>query len=219
MPRLFKKTGRPTKTAKPGVRASLGLKVTAEIKDRLDRAARDNGRTQSQEAEVRLERSFDREDLRTEALTLAHGPHLAGLLIVLGIVMQEAGRAADTLAQALDRHLVEGRPTPRQREALAATFEQGKTWIDSPYAYDQAVRAAVKILEAGRPEGDPMPPADSVAATSAAQGLECWSTSANKMLAGMTDGQILSGLSKTDADKLRALLGERIVERMKEKLK
>ena len=65
--------GRPTKTAKPGKRMSLGLKVTPQIKARLDNAARETGRTQSQEAELRLERSFDREDLLTDVLALAYG--------------------------------------------------------------------------------------------------------------------------------------------------
>jgi predicted DNA-binding protein len=50
--------GRPTKLATTGQRVSLGLRVTAEIKERLDRAAKESGRSQSQEAELRLERSF-----------------------------------------------------------------------------------------------------------------------------------------------------------------
>jgi len=53
-----KRMGRPLKTAKPGTRVSLGLKVTPETKTRIDEAARRNGRTQSQESEYRLERSF-----------------------------------------------------------------------------------------------------------------------------------------------------------------
>ncbi|MGO7259023.1 hypothetical protein ACCT32_36365, partial [Rhizobium brockwellii] len=56
-----KRIGRPIKEAEPGKRVSLGLKVTAAIKSKLDKAAREVGRTQSQEAEVRLERSFDEE--------------------------------------------------------------------------------------------------------------------------------------------------------------
>ena len=59
-----KRIGRPLKAPIPGKRVSLGLKVTPSIKEKLDRAAREGGRTQSQEAEVRLERSFDRDELR-----------------------------------------------------------------------------------------------------------------------------------------------------------
>ena len=46
------------KPTEPGKRVSLGLKVTSEMKDRIDRAAKKSGRTQSQEAELRLELSF-----------------------------------------------------------------------------------------------------------------------------------------------------------------
>jgi hypothetical protein len=59
-----RRTGRPTKPPPPGKRASLGLKVTAEIKQKIEAAAQANGRTQSQEAESRLERSFAIEDER-----------------------------------------------------------------------------------------------------------------------------------------------------------
>ncbi|MER8431395.1 hypothetical protein [Mesorhizobium caraganae] len=60
-----KKRGRPTKAPTPGERVSLGLRVTADMKERLDRAAAENGRSQSQEAEYRLERSFSDERLFT----------------------------------------------------------------------------------------------------------------------------------------------------------
>lgn len=50
--------GRPVKAAVPGVRNSLGLRVTAELKRKLDKAAALSGRSQSQEAEMRLEQSF-----------------------------------------------------------------------------------------------------------------------------------------------------------------
>jgi hypothetical protein len=45
---------------------SLGLRVTAELKRKLDEAAANSGRSQSQEAELRLERSFERDHLSAE---------------------------------------------------------------------------------------------------------------------------------------------------------
>lgn len=86
-----KRTGRPPKAPTPGKRMSLGLKVTAEIKDRLDRAVRASGRTQSQEAEARL----DREELLPELLELTHGREVAGLLLALGKAMTLAGQMAE----------------------------------------------------------------------------------------------------------------------------
>jgi hypothetical protein len=47
--------GRPLKVATPGTRVSLGLKVTASTKARIDEAAGLSGRTQSQEAELLIE--------------------------------------------------------------------------------------------------------------------------------------------------------------------
>lgn len=57
-----KRIGRPMKPPPRGKRVSLGLKVTAEIKRRLDSAARASGRTQSQEAERRIEMSYTYEN-------------------------------------------------------------------------------------------------------------------------------------------------------------
>jgi hypothetical protein len=61
-----KRIGRPTKPPTPGERVALGLRVTADVKNKLEKAAVDNGRSLSQEAEFRLERSFEREALSAE---------------------------------------------------------------------------------------------------------------------------------------------------------
>jgi len=51
--------GRPAIAAKQGQKATLGIRATAELKDRLIAAANRNDRSLSQEAELRLERSFE----------------------------------------------------------------------------------------------------------------------------------------------------------------
>ena len=107
----------------------LGLRVTAEVKRRLDASADANGRSQSQEAELRLEHSFFRQDLLVEVFTLGYGKELEGVLMLLGSVMLAAGY---------------GHP-PR------LWAEDG--WTDDPDAYDQAVQAATMVLEAARPDG------------------------------------------------------------------
>jgi hypothetical protein len=76
-----KRIGRPTRPPKPGERVTLGLRVTAELKNRIEGAANEKGRSLSQEAEFRLERSFDREELLPEVLTLAYGKPMAKVLI------------------------------------------------------------------------------------------------------------------------------------------
>lgn len=56
-----KRLGRPMKPPTPGERTPLGLRVTAETKRKLEAAAIESGRSLSQEAELRLEQSFERE--------------------------------------------------------------------------------------------------------------------------------------------------------------
>jgi hypothetical protein len=84
---LKRRVGRPTKPPKPGERVALGLRVTPDMKKRLERAAIKNGRSISQEAELRLERSLD----VSRHLVIAQGDlwspvliHKGELLIALG---------------------------------------------------------------------------------------------------------------------------------------
>ena len=65
-----KRIGRPMKKPTPGARAQLGLKVPPSLKAKIDAAAVANGRTQSMEAEARLERSFDHEWIVSEMAKL-----------------------------------------------------------------------------------------------------------------------------------------------------
>jgi hypothetical protein len=86
-----RKFGAPQKrNPAPGERFQIGIRVTSELKRRLDEAAERSGRSQSQEVELRLERSFDREDLLGEVLSLAYGKEAAALLMALGLIMGES---------------------------------------------------------------------------------------------------------------------------------
>src|SRR5436190_7833300 len=121
-----KRRGRKARSAKPGQRVSLGLKVTPTIKNKLDGEARLNGRTQSQEAEARIERTFDQQALLDEVMALAFGPQLAGLLMAIGHTMKvvggETARNATQSYEAMDR------------------------WPEYRKAFDQAVNAANLIF-------------------------------------------------------------------------
>jgi len=122
-----KRMGRPKKTPKAGQRVSLGLSVTAEIKKRLDAAADRANRSQSQEAERRLEWSF------TEESRLG-GPQLIELVETIAKAMKSAGEMAGFMAT----HKV---------------MSQGQ-WLAVPYARDHAIRAAIAILEHHRPPAE-----------------------------------------------------------------
>ena len=130
-PRAPRRLGRPTKPPTAGERIQIGVQVTPNVKARLDGAAEGNHRSLSREAELRLERSFDRQDLLSEALSLNYGKDLAGMLMLLGSAMLFSGYL----------HSVGSQP-----------FAKG-AWTEDPDAYEQAVQAATMILEAMRPEG------------------------------------------------------------------
>lgn len=78
------KRGRPTKAPKAGERVPLGLRVTAEMKRKLDAASERSGRSQSQEAEFRMERSFSEEDA-------FGGPELRRMAIMMAASFGHAG--------------------------------------------------------------------------------------------------------------------------------
>jgi hypothetical protein len=79
----LKRIGRPTKPPKPGERVPLGLRITPEMKRRLEMVAVMKGRSLSQEVELRLERSLD----LGRHLTIARGDLWAPVLIHEGKVL------------------------------------------------------------------------------------------------------------------------------------
>ncbi len=90
-----RRTGRPTKRAERGKKASLGLKVTPSIKDKIEAAARKSGRTQSQEAEYRLEQSFATQDTIAATLDAQLGPReVRWATLEAMIAFSSAGEAA-----------------------------------------------------------------------------------------------------------------------------
>lgn len=54
--------GRPKREPRPGERVHIGFRVTPDLKKRVENAAASVGRSVSQEAEMRLEDSFKRDD-------------------------------------------------------------------------------------------------------------------------------------------------------------
>jgi hypothetical protein len=133
-----RRTGRPVKAVPAGQRASLGLKVTSEIKQRLDGAARANGRTQSQEAEARLEQSFRDEDLLPQILDLAYGRQTAALLMLLGRSIRDASSHAAFDAE--------------------GSLASAENWMNHPWAYQQAWEATRRIFDVFRPSSEPLAP-------------------------------------------------------------
>ena len=128
-----RKPGRPGRPRTVGERVPLGLRVTPELKAKLDSAAKVSGRSQSQEAELRLEQSLKSDEGFYKALDLAYGRELTAVVLTLARTLHFTGT----------------------RTAFVSKFtEEGiEKWMSNPYAFDQAIRAANVVLEAFRPEG------------------------------------------------------------------
>jgi hypothetical protein len=120
----------------------LSLRVTPELKRRLDAAAEHCGRSQSQEAEFRIERSFDRNDLLTEVLTLAYGSkEIAGVLMMFGLVLAEVRKHSELHEV---RHHIGGTEYDALHLLKSAAVD---TRVVSRDQFLQSVAAAVETME------------------------------------------------------------------------
>jgi hypothetical protein len=141
------------KDAETGKRYPLNMRTTFEMRQSLEAAAKRSGRSLAQEAEIRIEHSFANEARLLEALDLAYGRELSGLMFAMGEAIKDAISAAGH-AEALSSIL---------------TKDAARPWWDSPYAYAAAIKAAETILTSLRPPGDPVPPAAAAGAAAFAR--------------------------------------------------
>jgi hypothetical protein len=120
-----RKGGKP-REPKEGERFPISFRVPAELKRRLDEASQRSGRSQSQEAELRLWLSFREEGRSSALLESVYGPRLGALLDLLGRAMEHAGTATAYGERRTDLLL---------------------DWTDDKEAARQAVLAARTVLE------------------------------------------------------------------------
>jgi hypothetical protein len=109
----------------------LSTRITAELRAALQQSAGEHGRTLSSEIEHRLRRSFDSDNL-VENLG---GQQLYAMLRTISAVMMMAGTKFVSSATE-KRH-------------------QNVDWLSDPEAYDQAVKATIRVLEELRPAPPP----------------------------------------------------------------
>lgn len=136
------KRGRPGRKSTEGARVPLGLRVTPELKEKLDAAARQSGRSQSQEAELRLEHSFRDERVLESAQDRIYGTQLSGLLMLIAKAMRDIGASCGKYKDG----------------KLEFTLNSIENWLSNPYAFDQVVKGVNAIFEAIRPEGEAIAP-------------------------------------------------------------
>jgi len=164
----------------------VGTRLTPELKDALDQAVQASGRSMAQEIEMRLQRSFDLQDLLADALVLAYGEQLAGIILMMAAVMDRTGRTAAHWAMA-------------KRRYTGTPLEDIDAWMEHSFAYDQAVEGAMAVLMWARPNIEPNAPTRALA--SETLGI----TTASGMLRQLeSDGEVDRG---PHAAKLKSLLG------------
>jgi hypothetical protein len=88
-----KQRGRPR--LEPGIakRASFNTRLRPALKLALETAAKQEGRSLSEEIEFRLERSLDDERHLADALELGFGRQVAGLMLAIGYVIKNTAPA------------------------------------------------------------------------------------------------------------------------------
>jgi hypothetical protein len=110
----------------------LRIRLDEELHAQIEESARKRGVSVNRELSERLTGSFAR-----EVLEQPRGP-VGGLLELVAVVAHVAGRAATFYS------------------SLGA--DNSAEWVDDAHAYEQALRAAVRVLEALRPAGEATPP-------------------------------------------------------------
>ena len=196
--------GRPTAAPREGQKSTLGIRASAELKARLNRSAKENARSLSQEAELRLEQSF-RDELTIEHSSITkmiYGPQLAGVLALISDATKKLC------------------PMAAYESTLSVAPEID--WLSDPFAYGQFEKAVRDILDALRPPGSP----DALERTGKPPN-EWWWKNLGTMMAGMVlDGardpeghrfpkqirEVLSPHATDRSQKIRELLGAKIAD-------
>jgi hypothetical protein len=114
----------------------INVRMREGLRAKLEQSAKRNRESLNREIVDRLERSFDRQELLVDALTLAYSSRLAGIILALGKAMDDAGTVA----------------------GLATIRSVGDHWYTDPFAYNEAIVAAAVVLRALRPRTEYVPP-------------------------------------------------------------
>lgn len=114
--------------------ARVSLRIKEPLRAQCEIAANKRGVSMNTEIADRLERSFEA-DQRIEAVFGSR--EVYGIMRAIAAALNMVGVSARTV------------------QGQAAGDVQ---WLDDPYAYDQAVRATIRFLNATRPPGEVNPP-------------------------------------------------------------
>jgi hypothetical protein len=111
----------------------ISIRTKEPLRAALESAARERGVSMNAEIVERLTRTFE-DEIKLEAEFDRR--QLYAILRIMAVAMDHAGHSAAIVSHTVSQN-------------------DGMTWFDEPFAYDQAVQAATHILEAFRPSGKP----------------------------------------------------------------
>lgn len=149
-----------TKPPRTGDRVPLGLRITPSVRSDLEKAARRNGRSLSQETEFRLERSLERQELFVEVLELKYGRQVAGLVGVVG----------EAIDYALENAAILGAQKKLQPSDHSIDLRNGdQRWLKDPFVFSEILKTVHAVLMLFQPPGDPSssPIAEAIASSDA----------------------------------------------------
>src|SRR6266446_2326862 len=109
----------------------VNLRVSEELRSKLTAAAERRGVSMNKEINDRLSRAFEDDAISGEGREDAI---LHGILSVIAAAMNSAGQAAGFLS--------------------TFTLDGARKWLNDPFAFDQARKAAEHVLRECRPPGD-----------------------------------------------------------------
>lgn len=135
---------------KSSAQVQLKIRMREVLRSKLEKAAERRDVSLNEEAVDRLERSFVEQDYLTRLEGLLGGRATVGLAMIIARVMHQVGMNAAGIV-----HLSTGK---NDGERLALPPFDHSNWPIVPYAFDQAIKAAVTVLESLRPPGDPSVP-------------------------------------------------------------
>src|SRR5713226_8088659 len=164
----------------------ISVRAKEPLRLQLEAAAKARGVSMNNEIIDRLQRSFEN-DRRIEEIF--GGRDVYGMMRVIAAAVHETGLSAGFFA--------------------TSSLEGAKGWLRNPWAYDQAVRAALRVFEALRPAGDPSPPDAQEHMQNLGRGF------ASGILDEIARGEARVSTNAARTDELRRELGhlaERLVE-------
>jgi hypothetical protein len=179
----------------------INLRIDPGLRDRVQASADAHGVSVTREINERL-----RESLEAEPPAFAvENPALRGLLQVMVTAMEVTGQQAAF--------------------ASLGAHGAGGDWLNSPFAYDQAMKAALHVLENFRPEGDITAPTFFRGGPEGGTDLTDLSAAMSNLGRGFANGILFEVASEepttTTALKrapiLRGALGPEMVERLRGK--